>query len=94
MNWKPFRQLKKTPVFITFVILTALGLTAFKNLTEFRSRAIVNETAYIAPQCYTVAEDEDGTVSNTWVPRRPIPDCDAWFETTWAEFRSGEVFNK
>jgi hypothetical protein len=34
----------------------------------------------------------DGQVRNEWVPRRPIPKADAWFETTWASFRSGEVY--
>ncbi len=35
--------------------------------------------------------DRDG-VHSEWVPRRPIPHEDAWFETAWARFRSGEVY--
>lgn len=31
-------------------------------------------------------------VYNEWIARRPIPDADAWFETTWARFRSGGIF--
>ncbi len=31
-------------------------------------------------------------ISHTWVPRRPIPPSDAWFETAWADFRNGKVF--
>ncbi len=31
-------------------------------------------------------------VKNQWVPRRPIPETDAWFETAWASFRSGEIY--
>lgn len=27
-----------------------------------------------------------------WVPRRPIPPSDAWFETTWGEYREGRLF--
>jgi succinate dehydrogenase/fumarate reductase flavoprotein subunit len=38
----------------------------------------------------TVAEG--GVVENEWVPRRPIPDSDAWFETAWAAYREGEIF--
>ena len=34
----------------------------------------------------------DGTVENQWVPRRPLPPCDAWFETGWASFRNGEIY--
>ncbi|MEE8450344.1 MAG: FAD-binding protein [Thermoguttaceae bacterium] len=40
----------------------------------------------------TLARD-DGTVENRWVPRRPIPESDLWFETAWARFRSGEVYD-
>ena len=34
----------------------------------------------------------DGTVTNAWVPRRPIPTADAWFETAWAAYRSGDIY--
>ncbi|HUT14504.1 MAG TPA: FAD-binding protein [Thermoguttaceae bacterium] len=32
-------------------------------------------------------------VENRWVDRRPIPESDVWFETAWARFRSGEVYD-
>ena len=35
----------------------------------------------------------DGKVVSTWVPRRPMADSDAWFETAWAAYRNGEIFN-
>ena len=34
-----------------------------------------------------------GAVSNEWVPRRPVPHHDAWFETDWARYRSGEIYD-
>jgi len=34
----------------------------------------------------------DGSVQNVWVDRRPIPQSDLWFETAWARFRRGEVY--
>jgi len=39
----------------------------------------------------TVA-DPDGLVTSMWVPRRPLPTADSWFETAWAAFRAGEIF--
>jgi len=33
-----------------------------------------------------------GMVENKWVDRRPIPEMDAWFETAWARFRKGEIY--
>jgi succinate dehydrogenase/fumarate reductase flavoprotein subunit len=41
----------------------------------------------------TVASPE-GRVYNEWVARRPIPATDAWFETAWASFRSGEIYGR
>jgi hypothetical protein len=38
------------------------------------------------------AADPDGRVTSTWVPRRPLPTADSWFETAWAAFRAGEIF--
>jgi len=35
----------------------------------------------------------DGTVRSAWVPRRPLPHPDSWFETAWAEFREGEIYS-
>ena len=34
----------------------------------------------------------DATVENTWVPRRPLPKTDAWFETAWAAYRDGAIY--
>jgi succinate dehydrogenase/fumarate reductase flavoprotein subunit len=35
----------------------------------------------------------DGKVINEWVDRRPIPRTAAWFETAWARFRRGEIYD-
>lgn len=34
----------------------------------------------------------DGKVQNQWIPCRPIPNMDSWFETTWARFRNDEIY--
>ena len=34
----------------------------------------------------------DGAVAHAWVPRRPLPGTDVWFETAWARFRSGAIY--
>lgn len=34
-----------------------------------------------------------GQVENRWIPRRAIPDSDLWFETAWARFRAGEIYD-
>lgn len=34
-----------------------------------------------------------GKAVSRWVPRRPLPESDVWFETAWASYRNGEIFN-
>lgn len=36
----------------------------------------------------------NGKASNKWIKRRPIPKEEAWFETIWAEFKKGKIYNK
>ena len=35
----------------------------------------------------------DGSVFNAWEPCRPIPATDTWFETAWAAYREGRIFD-
>jgi len=35
----------------------------------------------------------DGSAESCWVQRRPLPATDAWFETAWADFRTGRIFD-
>jgi succinate dehydrogenase/fumarate reductase flavoprotein subunit len=35
----------------------------------------------------------DGEVKNEWTDRRSIPRTAAWFETAWARFRRGEIYD-
>ena len=35
----------------------------------------------------------DGEVSHAWQPCRPLPPCEAWFETTWAAFKAGDIYD-
>jgi succinate dehydrogenase/fumarate reductase flavoprotein subunit len=34
----------------------------------------------------------DGSVSNHWKECLPVPEVNAWFETTWADFREGKIY--
>jgi len=45
-------------------------------------RGQVQETRVLGPR----------QVHHAWVPRRPIPESDPWFETAWARFRTGEIY--
>jgi hypothetical protein len=46
----------------------------------FRDKVLVTE---VAP---------DGSVKTEWIDRRPIPESDLWFETAWAAYREGAIY--
>ena len=48
---------------------------------EFRERVLETEAT------------PDGAVTNRWMPRRPLPTTDTWFETAWAAFQSGTIYS-
>jgi aspartate oxidase len=39
----------------------------------------------------TVAESS-GKVNSNWVQRRKLPECNAWFENAWADYRNGVIY--
>ena len=49
--------------------------------TQFRKQIL--ETRFV-----------NGEFRHCWVPCRNIPETDGWFETVWAEYRSGNVYKK
>lgn len=34
-----------------------------------------------------------GDVSNKWIPRRPLPEVNTWFENAWADFNAGKIYD-
>jgi succinate dehydrogenase/fumarate reductase flavoprotein subunit len=40
-----------------------------------------------------VVSAQEAVFAHRWVPRRPLPKADAWFETAWHAYRSGEIYN-
>jgi hypothetical protein len=54
--------------------------------------AFVPENPAFREQVLETLPARDGTFTHRWVPRRPIPETDTWFETAWAAFRNGEIY--
>ncbi len=55
-------------------------------------RIVPEDESYRECVLETVAAP-DGTVTSRWVLRRPLPKPDSWFETAWARFREGEIYD-
>lgn len=63
----------------------SIGETEFKFSLENDIRDKVCETIY---------NKDEKNVSNNWVPVRPIPIYDSWFENVWDDFRNEKIFKK
>ena len=54
-------------------------------------RFVPEDPAFRTKVLETEAEPA-GLVRNRWVERRPLPQTDEWFETAWAAFREGQIY--
>ena len=54
---------------------------------------IAPENAQFRDKVLETLPKTGGEVENRWVQRRAMPETDVWFETAWARFRSGEVYD-
>jgi succinate dehydrogenase/fumarate reductase flavoprotein subunit len=73
------------------IALTPNGVRIHDRLGE-EWRVAPEDPTFCAKVLETVASP-DGEVKNEWVDRRPIPRAEAWFETAWARFRQGEIYD-
>ncbi|MBN1873548.1 MAG: FAD-binding protein [Anaerolineae bacterium] len=53
---------------------------------------IVEENETFRDKVLETVATLDGEVTCEWVPRRPLPHPDSWFETAWAKFRQGAIY--
>ncbi len=53
---------------------------------------ILPEAVAFREQVLETTATTAGQVTCAWIPRRPLPHPDSWFETAWAKFRGGEIY--
>jgi succinate dehydrogenase/fumarate reductase flavoprotein subunit len=72
------------------VVLSADGVRAHERLGE--EWRFAPPDAAFREQVLETTATPDGAVRSAWVPLRPLPKTDAWFETAWAAYRNGEIY--
>ena len=72
------------------VVLNAGGKKILNMLDE-KWQIQPEDTAFRKKMLYTRA-NVTGEVTHSWQAVRPIPDSDIWFETAWAAFRNGIIY--
>ncbi len=72
------------------MVRDASGQRAHKQLCPTEWSFLPENEAFRAKVQETVIVD--GDVRNRWVRCRPIPESNLWFETAWADYRSGKIY--
>ena len=73
------------------IALDPQGAHAHGKLTD--AWRILPEDETFRDKILETTADVDNRTEAKWVPRRPMPETDAWFETAWADFRKGEIYD-
>jgi succinate dehydrogenase/fumarate reductase flavoprotein subunit len=73
------------------IVLSENGQQVHKLLDEYWK--IAPEDPAFRKQVLETIYQKDGSVAHQWIPCRPIPQSDSWFETTWARYRSGDIYS-
>ena len=73
------------------IILDSNGAMVHRKLDE--SWRIALEDSKFRSQVLETFFEDKGGVKHRWVPCRPIPEHESWFETTWARFREGDIYD-
>ncbi len=51
------------------------------------------ETVSFREKVLETVASPDGQTTCRWVDRRPLPQAEAWFETAWAQFKEGRIYD-
>jgi len=73
------------------IVLDPDGTAVHPGLDE-RWRITPEDESWRGVVLETVATP-DGDIVNIWADRRPLPHPDSWFETAWAAYREGRIYD-
>lgn len=74
----------------SYLILDPEGEIPAPGLEEWRFKA---ENPELRREICEIWLQPDRSFATRWVPVRPIPKETDWFETVWADYRAGRIFN-
>ena len=86
--------------FASWIYLEAIAFQAATGTGSRGSAAVLDSDGAVMPENPAfrskVLETEmtSSGLNVRWIPRRPIPETDGWFETVWADYRNGTVYGR
>ena len=77
----------------SWIVLDAAGEAVNAALGDGYRFTANPANAFVDTHILEIGLEGTGAVRKTWVPVRPLPDDNAWFETAWKAHRTGAVFD-
>jgi succinate dehydrogenase/fumarate reductase flavoprotein subunit len=74
------------------IVLDPAG-TQIHELLDSHWKIAGEDASFRAKVLETVCHKQ-GDIRHRWVPCRPVPESDSWFETTWARYRNGGIYSQ
>jgi succinate dehydrogenase/fumarate reductase flavoprotein subunit len=56
--------------------------------------SLADQEAFVSRHILELEVDSDRKVHKKWIPVRPVPVVDRWFENVWREYRNGTIFEE
>ncbi len=75
----------------SYLVLDPSGTTPCPALGDEWRFSLTEPDAFVNRHILEVQLDDEGQVRCRWVPVRPIPREDTWFENVWNEFRNDNI---
>ena len=74
-----------------FAVRSGVGSRGSAQVTDEKGNVVPENLAF-RERVQETRLSPGGRASHRWVPRRPIPQSDLWFETAWASFARGDIY--
>jgi succinate dehydrogenase/fumarate reductase flavoprotein subunit len=76
----------------SYLVIDPAGNCPCEALEQESHFSFTAADAFVSRHILELSLDPDLRVHQEWVPVRPIPPADAWFENVWKEYADGRVF--
>lgn len=77
----------------SYLVVNHEGEPAAAGEDELCRFALETPESFVSRHILEVSLRAEGGTTRSWVPVRPIPEPDAWFESVWKAFREGTTFD-
>jgi hypothetical protein len=78
----------------SYLVPDPAGCKPHPSLEERWTFSLAEPSDFVSGNILEVWLDKKGRVRKRWVPVRPLPAADGWFETVWNDFRKDRIIVK